>query len=114
MREYTYTELKTKRESYYMVCWEDSNNKQIKIVEMDSDYLTNVLAKVHTKSVLAATYPLIDSFQQWNNIAYSVWADIIYAELQYRDMAQEKQHLELEWHAQLAKEREFEDAFTPF
>lgn len=107
MKKYTYKELKDLRKTYSNVEWMSTGGKSSKIVEMDSDYLTNVLSIVHSKNMLAKAYPLVDSFQQWNNISYSKWCEIIYTELQYRDESSYEEYLDNEMYKSMQHDKKY-------
>jgi len=76
--------LESKRVAYANVAWLSSSGIATRIIDMEDDYLVNVLRIVAGKAQVAEKYPLVQEFQKYNGIAYSNYANCLYNEYVYR------------------------------
>lgn len=87
-------ELSRKREGYKNLTWLSTSGKSTKIVQMEDDYLLNVLRKCHEKLQLSNSYPFIEEFKSWNNICYKTYTECLSNEYQWRQVNIDNEYTE--------------------
>lgn len=109
IKKLTLRELNNKREEYRQVEWESSKGNRIRVIDIDNDYLLNIIRKVYEKIQVAKAYPLIEEFQFYNNISYEEWSAILYNEYLWR-----QEYLEKEYNDYLDLEMQMQDRYDNY
>lgn len=109
IKKLTLRELNGKREEYRQVEWVSSKGTSTKVIDIDNDYLLNIIRKVHEKIQVAKAYPLITEFQTYNDISYREWSAILYNEYLWR-----QEYLEKEYNDYLDLEMQMQDRYDNY
>jgi aspartyl/asparaginyl-tRNA synthetase len=116
-RKLTLEELNSKREEYRQVEWESAKGDKTRVINIDNDYLLNIIRKVHEKIQVAKAYPLITEFQSYNDISYEEWSAILYNEYLWREENLEKEYndyLDLEIQMQTKYDRDYFESWSEY
>lgn len=84
--------LEAQRKEYTHVRWKSSGGASTRIVNVDDNYLRNIMRSVSKSLVLASHYPLVDEFQSYESVKYTDWQRYLQNEYLYRDALVEKRY----------------------
>jgi hypothetical protein len=103
-------QLELKRKEYINIRWKSSSNVYICIVDVDDNYLLNIMRSVSKSLVVANHFPQVEEFQEYEGVTYSDWQKILLNEYLYREALVEQrynQFVDRQMYEQSARDEEY-------
>ena len=103
-------QLELNRKEYINIKWKSSNGVSTRLIDVDDDYLLNIIRSVSKSLTVAEHFPQVKEFQEYNGIKYTDYQKYLQNEYLYREElieARYQEYLEYEMYKEYLRERSY-------